>query len=226
MVRRPEFRLAKSERAAPGGAKAKGPATPPPFIAALFALDRSLPPAYYPSMRKPSPFSSVSAVLATVAKRLGLETKLLEFQLRRDWPRIVGQPIAAHTRPDQIRFKKLYLLVENSVWMQQLTFLKPALLAKINEAAGTELVTEIVLRIAELGSATSKESALNDDEGPPPEPTAEALAAAASHAESIRDPELRTHLTKVMAVAIARESRIGAGMQAPATEPPDRQQSS
>ncbi len=178
-------------------------------------------------MRKSSPFSSVSAVLATVAKRLGLETKLLEFQLRRDWPRIVGQPIAAHTRPDQIRFKKLYLLVENSVWMQQLTFLKPALLVKINEAAGTELVTEIVLRIAELGSPTGRqESALNDDEGPPPEPTAEALATAAAHAEAIQDPELRMHLTKVMAVAIARESKTGAGMQAPVTEPPDRKQSS
>ncbi|MBM4134308.1 MAG: DUF721 domain-containing protein [Nitrospira sp.] len=180
-------------------------------------------------MRKPSPFSSVSTVLATVAKRIGLETKLLEFQLRRDWPNIVGQPIAAHTRPDQIRFKKLYLLVENSVWMQQLTFLKPTLLAKINEAAGTELVTEIVLRIAELGGAAGgggRENVLNDDEGPPPEPTAEALAAAASHAESIRDPELRTHLTKVMAVAIARESRQGREMQAPVTEPQDRKQSS
>lgn len=177
-------------------------------------------------MRKPSPFSSVSAVLATVAKRLGLETKLLEFQLRRDWPAIVGQPIAAHTRPDQIRFKKLYLLVENSVWMQQLTFLKPTLLAKINEAAGTELVTEIVLRIAELGGAAGgRENVLNDDEGPPPEPTAEALATAAAHAEAIQDPELRTHLTKVMAVAIARESRQGREMQAPVTEPQDRKQS-
>ncbi|TAJ10619.1 MAG: DUF721 domain-containing protein [Nitrospirae bacterium] len=175
-------------------------------------------------MRKPSPFSSVSAVLATVAKRLGLETKLLEFQLRRDWPRIVGQPIAAHTRPDQIRFKKLYLLVENSVWMQQLTFLKPTLLAKINEAAGTELVTEIVLRIADLGMASIRQKETQGDEGPPPEPTAEALAAAAAHADSIRDPELRTHLTKVMAVAIAREGKTEAGTQTPATkELPDRQ---
>ncbi len=176
-------------------------------------------------MRKPSPFSSVSAVLATVAKRLGLETKLLEFQLRRDWPRIVGEPIAAHTRPDQIRFKKLFLLVENSVWMQQLTFLKPTLLEKINAAAGTELVTEIVLRIAELGTVTDRQTgALNDEEGPAPEPTPEALAAAAAHAESIQDPELRTHLTKVMAVAIARESRAEAGTQAPVTEPQDRKQ--
>lgn len=174
-------------------------------------------------MRKPSPFSSVSSVLATVAKRLGLETKLLEFQLRRDWPNIVGQPIAAHTRPDQIRFKKLYLLVENSVWMQQLTFLKPTLLEKINEAAGTELVTEIVLRIAELGTATDRQKGvLNDEEGPAPEPTPEALAAAAAHAESIQDPELRTHLTKVMAVAIAREGGAGNGAPAAATKPPGR----
>jgi len=177
-------------------------------------------------MRKPSPFSSVSAVLATVAKRLGLETKLLEFQLRRDWPNIVGEPMAAHTRPDQIRFKKLFLLVENSVWMQQLTFLKPTLLAKINEAAGTELVTEIVLRVAELGMAATRQKDTPSDEGPPPEPTAEALAAAAAHAESIQDPDLRSHLTKVMAVAIARESGAGMGTRGSVTEPPDRKPSS
>jgi hypothetical protein len=152
-----------------------------------------------------------------------LETKLLEFQLRRDWPRIVGQPIAAHTRPDQIRFKKLYLLVENSVWMQQLAFLKPTLLAKINEAAGTELVTEIALRIADLGTAAARQNGESSDEGPPPEPSPESLAAAAAHASSIQDPELRTHLTKVMAVAIARG---GAGTRDAVTEPRDRKPAS
>ncbi|MFM8551963.1 MAG: hypothetical protein ACKOCD_06585, partial [Nitrospiraceae bacterium] len=104
------------------------------------------------------------------------------------------------------------------------TFLKPTLLAKINEAAGTELVTEIVLRVADLGMAAAQQKGnLSDDEGPPPEPTAEAMAAAAAHTASIEDPELRTHLTKVMAVAIARRDRAGEGATGSATEAPDRQ---
>ena len=75
-------------------------------------------------------FFSVSSVLTKLAKRLGLEAKLLEAQLRRHWPEIAGEQIAAHTRPDQIRFKKLHLIVANSVWLQQLTFLKPTLLRR------------------------------------------------------------------------------------------------
>ena len=44
--------------------------------------------------------------------------------------------MGSHTWPAQIRFKKLYLVVRNSVWLQQLTFLKPALLAKLQAESG------------------------------------------------------------------------------------------
>jgi hypothetical protein len=71
---------------------------------------------------------------------------MFEARLRRQWPDIVGEPIAAHTRPDQVRFKKLYVLVHNSVWLQQLTFLKPVLLDKVNcDGRASQLVTELVL---------------------------------------------------------------------------------
>lgn len=148
-------------------------------------------------------FSSLSAVLTGIAKRLGLESKLLEFQLRRDWAGIVGEPIATHTRPDQIRFKKLYLIVGNSVWLQQLMFLKPSLLQKINAAAGTELVTEIVMRVGDCGKAKGAPSNQADHEPMDAAPTAEALAQAAAHAETIQDPVLRKRLTAVMAAAIS-----------------------
>src|SRR5574340_1201213 len=99
-----------------------------------------------------SRLDSFSTILAGLAHRLGLESKLFEARLRRHWPDIVGEPIATHTRPDQIRFKKLYVFVRNSVWLQQLTFLKPVLLQKVNGMAGQPLVTEIVLRIGEFSA--------------------------------------------------------------------------
>lgn len=152
-------------------------------------------------MSKPHAFSSISAVLTGLAKRLGLETKLLEFQLRRDWPAIVGEPIASHTRPDQIRFKKLYLIVGNSVWLQQLMFLKPGLIKKVNAAAGTELVTEIVMRVGDCGQAARASTV--DHEQMDVLPSAEALAEAAAHAEAVQDPDLRASLTAAMATALS-----------------------
>src|SRR3972149_5523459 len=121
-----------------------------------FLEDRRLDPFLHYGLRCRMPGSgaldSFGTILSGLAKRLGLESRLLELRLQHHWHEIVGEPIASHTWPAQIRFKKLYLIVQNSVWLQQLTFLKPTLLAKINADAGTEFITEIVLRVGEIPS--------------------------------------------------------------------------
>ena len=55
--------------------------------------------------------------------------------------------IAGHTYPESIRHRKLFLLAETSVWMQQLLFLKSEILAKITEVMGEDVLTDIVLRV-------------------------------------------------------------------------------
>ena len=168
-------------------------------------------------MRPASFFDPVSSILTRVAHKLGLETRLLEFQLKHRWPEIAGVQIAAHTRPDQIRFKKLTLIVENSIWLQQLTFLKPTLLEKINEAAGGKIVTEITLRVGEIVQEKPDQSRKPEHEAAPAEPLPASLVAeAAAHAEAVTDPELRDYLTSVMANAMAS--------QAPPAERPARKQ--
>src|SRR4029078_6598122 len=101
-------------------------------------------------MRGTCRIDSVSSILEGVARRLGLESKLLENRLRRDWASIVGEAMASNNWPEQIRYNKIYLLVHNSVWLHQLTFLKPTLIQKLNGAAGGELITEIVLRVGQM----------------------------------------------------------------------------
>src|SRR3979409_178336 len=101
-------------------------------------------------MRGLGSIDSVSSILEGLTRRLGLESKLLESRLRRDWVSIVGEPIASNTWPDQIRYTKLYLVVHNSVWLHQLTFLKPTLIHNINRVDGGELVTDVVFRVGEL----------------------------------------------------------------------------
>lgn len=154
-------------------------------------------------MRGQSKLDSFGTILTGVAHRLGLESKLFEARLRRHWSDIVGEPIATHTRPDQIRFKKLHVYVHNSVWLQQLTFLKPVLLEKVNGMAGDQLVTEIVLRIGEFSTerAVSPPTAALDET--PPQPSAELLREAALHTQGIQDPALRDRLAAVMVQALS-----------------------
>lgn len=156
-------------------------------------------------MRPASFFHPVSSILSRLAHKLGLETRLLEVQLKRRWTEIAGAQIAAHTRPDQIRFKKLSLLVENSVWLQQLTYLKPELLDKINDAADRKIVTDITLRVGEVRQVSEKKEAKNDEPAQPA-PTPATMAEAAAHAAAVNDPDLRDRLTAVMANALALRS--------------------
>jgi hypothetical protein len=148
-------------------------------------------------MRGLGSIDSLSSILEGLARRLGLESKLLESRLRRNWVSIVGEPIASNTWPDQIRYKRLYLLAHNSVWLHQLTFLKPTLLHKLNCVAGGELVTDIVLRVGEIPSRAAALTTTDRIDGN--FTVSEViLAEASSHVSAIHDPDLRLQFTEVI----------------------------
>ena len=157
-----------------------------------------------------SSLTPIASALDDIAQRFGLSVRLLEHRLQRHWPAIVGEHVAAHTRPESIRFKKLYVIADSSVWVQQLTFLKPSLLASINATAGHPVVNDIVLRVGAAehqahvdGQGSSSGSAKTQPAHPL---TPESLAEVSRHAEAVEDPGLRAHLTDVMARALANPS--------------------
>lgn|SRR5574341_250902 len=153
-------------------------------------------------------FSPVGSVLASLAHRYGLGPKLVEYKLRHHWEDIAGTAIAAHTRPDTIRFKRLYLLVQDSVWLQQLTFLKPELIERINASAGRPVLADIVLRVGEVHqSPRQKEKGKNEDEALLAGPPAESVAQAAVYAEAVTDADLRSRLARVIARALSTPPR-------------------
>ncbi|MEY4703903.1 MAG: hypothetical protein RL042_99 [Nitrospirota bacterium] len=162
-------------------------------------------------MRGLGPIDSISSILEGLARRLGLESKLLESRLRRDWVSIVGEPIASNTWPDQIRYKKLYLLVHNSVWLHQLTFLKPTLIQKLNQVAGADVVTDIVLRIGELPEADRVPASPEALHTATPPASDALLAEISAHVTTIQDPDLRHHLAQLMAQSLAQPRGPKAG---------------
>jgi hypothetical protein len=153
-------------------------------------------------------FSPLGSVLASLAHRYGLAPRLLEHKLRQQWDDIAGAAIGAHTRPDAIRFKRLYLLVRDSVWLQQLTFLKPNLIERVNAAAGQTLITDIVLRVGEVEEKARRKAEGGKEEPATPEaPPEGAVAQAGAYAEAVSDPALRTRLAAVIAQALSPPRR-------------------
>jgi len=123
-------------------------------------------------MPKALPFASANQVLQLIIEQYGLQGPMAEHHLKQHWVKIVGEQIATHTQPVQIRFHKLYLSIDSPSWMQELAFLKSELLEKINGAlteyqAGVH-VEEIILR---LGSSASWPS--HSSPPPPPEQSRE-----------------------------------------------------
>lgn len=159
-------------------------------------------------------FDSFSSILDAVAQRLGLSAKLVEQRIARDWVEIVGDQIAAHTRPEYVRGRRLSVLVDHSVWMQQLSFLKPDLLRRIRVHTGGETVQDLLFRIGDLSRIplpTPNES--GQGIRPEFEPTPQLLCEAHAHTSRITDPVLRDQFTKVIAKAL---------VSAPSTPATDR----
>jgi len=142
------------------------------------------------------PLDSFGTILSGLSKRLGLESRLVELRLQHQWRAIIGEPTGSHTWPDQIRFKKLYLVVRNSVWLQQLTFLKPTLLAKLHAETGPDLITEIVFRVGDIPTGPT-----GSDEPASPDASLvskDRLVEASTRTSIIQDATLRQRFTEVI----------------------------
>jgi len=102
-----------------------------------------------------SSLTPLTDVVAGLIKTQGFQSRMVEYSLQQQWSAIVGPHIGGHTYPETIRHRKLFLLAENSVWLQQLLFLKSELLSKIAGAIGEDVLTDIVLRVGACPHACS-----------------------------------------------------------------------
>ena len=152
-------------------------------------------------------FTPLTTVIAQFSKSYGLEMKILESHLQQEWSQIVGSQLAAHTWPDAVKFKKLFLLAENSVWLQQLMFLKPALLEKIHGRANGSLISDIVLRVGEIPIDTLASTSHEHAHSIHSAPSTEHLSFAKALTGTIKNQELQMLLIQVIARSLSFNER-------------------
>ncbi len=153
-------------------------------------------------------FSSTKSIITYFAKSYGFDIKLLEAHLQNAWPDVVGNSLASHTRPDSIKFRKLFLLAENSAWLQQLVFLKPTILEKVNAYAQETIITDIVLRIGDTRPSLSIPRTGPHAENVNVVPMESAVELAHSWATEIKEPGLRAVLVNVVAKGLSLGKRM------------------
>ncbi len=115
-------------------------------------------------MKKPQ---SIRSVLENTLKGLEIDVPLKSYSILGAWNEIVGATVAAHSQPRSIRNRILFIEVAHSTWMQQLQFLKPTLLEKVNNFLGEPLIQDIRFRLGKILTGTpslSKTDSLRKDD--------------------------------------------------------------
>ncbi|PJA78259.1 MAG: hypothetical protein CO149_05045 [Nitrospirae bacterium CG_4_9_14_3_um_filter_51_5] len=148
-------------------------------------------------------FESIQSLIQDFSKGNPLGLKLSEVQLQQEWEHLVGSTMAKHSYPESIRFKKLHLVADNSIWLQQLLFLKPAILEAIHSMMPDLALTEVILRIGSLPQPPPQPGPIPQD---PPEFVGEPSPFATGLAKRLSDPELQIVLSQIITKALAEPS--------------------
>jgi predicted nucleic acid-binding Zn ribbon protein len=99
------------------------------------------------SFKEKRSFVHIGNVIRDMLKNHRLETNTSLIRVWDVWEDAVGEVIAANTRPAAFKGDLLIVNVTSSSWLQQLRFLKPEIMQKINHALGEGPVKDIKFKI-------------------------------------------------------------------------------
>jgi predicted nucleic acid-binding Zn ribbon protein len=89
---------------------------------------------------------SIAEAIRAYLKESKLEKPLKERQLVRSWETLLGKSVSRATSKIYLKDGKLFVHLNSSVVKNELFMLQDEIIKKLNDAAGEDLVREIVLR--------------------------------------------------------------------------------
>jgi predicted nucleic acid-binding Zn ribbon protein len=88
----------------------------------------------------------LGAAIQDLAKHLGLEKNLEEYQVVTSWGDVVGEQIAKVTQAQRMENGVLFVGVSTAPWRAELSMKRMEIMQKINDALGKKVVKEIRFR--------------------------------------------------------------------------------
>ncbi len=88
---------------------------------------------------------SAGSVLGKVLTQLGLSPSLSKHNIIQLWPKIVDSAVSRHAKAEKVVGSTLHVIVDSSVWMNELSAIKNVLIDKVNARIRSEAakITEI-----------------------------------------------------------------------------------
>ncbi|MBE9518936.1 MAG: DUF721 domain-containing protein [Bacteroidetes bacterium] len=88
----------------------------------------------------------IDSLLQQFVKANRLEKGLAEYRLMKSWKDLLGITVAKKTKSLKIQNRKLFVTLHSSVVRNELSMIKESLIPKLNEAAGMDVIDDVVLR--------------------------------------------------------------------------------
>jgi predicted nucleic acid-binding Zn ribbon protein len=88
----------------------------------------------------------IDSLLEQFVKANRLEKGLAEYRLMKSWKDLLGITVAKKTKSLKIQNRKLFVTLHSSVVANELSLIKESLIPKLNEAAGMDVIDDVVLR--------------------------------------------------------------------------------
>jgi len=88
----------------------------------------------------------IDSLLQQFVKANKLEQGLAEYRLMKSWKDLLGITVAKKTKSLSIRNRKLFVSLHSSVVRNELEMIKDTLIPRLNEAAGMDVIDDVVLR--------------------------------------------------------------------------------
>jgi predicted nucleic acid-binding Zn ribbon protein len=88
----------------------------------------------------------LDSLLQQFVKANKLERGLAEYRLMKSWKELLGITVARKTKSMYVRNRKLFVTLHSSVVRNELSMMKDSLIPKLNEAAGMDVIDDVILR--------------------------------------------------------------------------------
>jgi predicted nucleic acid-binding Zn ribbon protein len=154
-------------------------------------------------------FSHLGQLVRAGLERVGLQGAVREQSALAMWADVVGEKTASATHVERVRDGVMYVTCRDSLWAQELHFLRPIIIQKLNDRLGAEVIKQIRLSgvgFRKAGRREEEESAPEkQEEGPAL--TGRDLAEIRRATATIGEPELAERVERALRAGRALRKR-------------------
>lgn len=98
----------------------------------------------------------IGDVLERLLSQLGIDSKIRQMRILSCWKDIVGEKLSKHSQPFAIKKGNLFVKVDSSAWLAQISYFKEKIISEFNCKQGKEVIKDIYFRIGKIYPLSSR----------------------------------------------------------------------